>query len=107
MKFVEKLGFTPNPAIEEMEPDGFSVDISEENLGVLDSDLLVIFPIYVPAADVKDNDLFQQIPAVQDGRSIVFTDEQEDISSAFSLNSVLSIPYTIDQVVPLAADVLG
>lgn len=74
---------------------------------MLDSDLLVIFPIYVPAADVKDNDLFQQIPAVQDGRSIVFTDEQEDISSAFSLNSVLSIPYTIDQVVPLAADVLG
>lgn len=107
VKFVEKLGFTPNPAIEEMEPDGFSADISEGNLGVLDSDLLVIFPIYVPAADVTDNELFQQIPAVQDGRSIVFTDEQEDISLAYSLNSVLSIPYAIDKVVPLAAEALS
>lgn len=107
VKFVEKLGFTPNPEIEAMEPDGFSVDIAEENLNVLDSDLLVMFPIYIPATDVTDNELFKQIPAVEDGRAIVFTDGQEDISNAFSLNSVLSIPYAIDKVVPLAQEALS
>lgn len=104
VQFTEKLGFEANPAIDELEADGFSVSISEENIGVLDADLLVTFPIYLPASDVSDQELFQNIPAVQDGRYILFNDDQADIREAFSLNSVLSIPFAIDELTPMIAE---
>lgn len=106
VQFMQKLGFEPKPEIDELPGDGFSREISNENIGVLDADLLVTFPIYLPATDVTNQELFQKIPAVQDGRSIVFSDDQEDIRSAFSLNSVLSIPLAIDEMTPLIADSL-
>lgn len=104
VQFMENIGFEANPAIDELEADGFSVSISEENIGVLDADLLVTFPIYLPASDVSDQELFQNIPAVQDGRYILFNDDQADIREAFSLNSVLSIPFAIDELTPMIAE---
>lgn len=101
---MENIGFEANPAIDELEADGFSVSISEENIGVLEADLLVTFPIYLPASDVSDQELFQNIPAVQDGRYILFNDDQADIREAFSLNSVLSIPLAIDELTPMIAE---
>ena len=104
VQFMENIGFEANPAIDELEADGFSVSISEENIGVLDADLLVTFPIYLPASDVSDQELFQNIPAVEDGRYILFNEDQEDIREAFSLNSVLSIPFAIDELTPMIAE---
>ena len=68
---------------------------------------MVTFPIYLPVSDVTDQELFQKIPAVEDGRAIVFNDEQEDIRSAFSLNSILSIPFAIDEMTPLITEALN
>lgn len=98
---MQKMGIVLKPEIDELEGEGFSREISEENIGVLNTDIMVTFPIYLPASDVTDHELFQKSPAVQDGRSIVFTDYQEDIRSVFSLNSVLSIPYAIDELTPM------
>lgn len=101
VQFMQKMGIVLKPEIDELEGEGFSREISEENIGVLNTDIMVTFPIYLPASDVTDHELFQKSPAVQDGRSIVFTDYQEDIRSVFSLNSVLSIPYAIDELTPM------
>ena len=107
VQFMETLGFEAKPEIDELGGEGFSRDISDENLAVLDADLMVTLPIYLPVSDVTDQELFQKIPAVEDGRAIVFNDEQEDIRSAFSLNSILSIPFAIDEMTPLITEALN
>lgn len=102
VQFMEKLGFVQSPTIEGLTPDGFSVPISSEQLDLLESDLLVVFPIWVETSEVTSQPLFNAIPAVAEGRSVILDDEL--ISSAYSLGSVLSQKYAIDNVVPLLAD---
>lgn len=100
-KFLYKLGFVPNPPIEALKPEGFTVPISAEQLDLLDSDLLVVQPIGKTAADVRAVKLFGSIPAVEQGRYVILDDP--DIAKAFSLNSPLSIKYAVDAVAPLLA----
>lgn len=105
--FLTKLGFEQNPAVEDLEATGFSASISSENLDVMDSDLLVVFPIYVPASQVTDQAAYQNLSVVKEGRTVLFGDDQEDIRNAYSLNSILSVDYAIDQVVPLLSEAAG
>ncbi|SNS24730.1 iron-siderophore ABC transporter substrate-binding protein [Rhodococcoides kyotonense] len=100
--FMKKLGFVSNPTIDALPPKGFSVPISDEELSLLEADLVVIFPIQTSASDVTGNPLFQNIPAVQDGRSIVFEDPV--VAKSYSTNSILSTEYALDAVVPLLAE---
>lgn len=104
--FMQRLGFTQNPEIEELTPEGFSVSLPEEQLGLLEADLIVVFPIGVSASDVTGQALFEQLPAVQDGRAIVFDEDDEAIRLAYSANTVLSVPYALENVVPLLSDAL-
>ncbi|GAA2252637.1 ABC transporter substrate-binding protein [Streptomyces ruber] len=102
--FVEQLGFENNPEIEAEAGEGFSVTVSEENLQKLDADLMVMAPIGIDASKISDDPLYKALPAVKDGRDVVLDDS--DISQAFATNSVLSIGYALDKVVPLFADAL-
>ncbi|NLV79749.1 MAG: iron-siderophore ABC transporter substrate-binding protein [Rhodococcus sp.] len=106
VQFMQDLGFTNNPAVEAVDTDNFFIPISDENLGMLDADLLVVMPIYVDSSEVTDNPVFQQIPAVRDGRFLVL-DSGSDIADAISLDSALSIPFAIEQLVPQLADTVG
>ncbi|UYP17429.1 iron-siderophore ABC transporter substrate-binding protein [Rhodococcus sp. Z13] len=103
VQFLQDLGFVNNPAVEAMAGDNFFVPVSDENLGMLDSDLLLVLPIYVDSAEVTENPLFQQLPVVQDGRYLVL-DSGSDVANAISLNSALSIPFALDQLVPQLAE---
>ncbi len=47
--FLEQLGFTNAPAVQEQAAENFYVPISEEQLPLLDADLTVAFPIFVDA----------------------------------------------------------
>ena len=100
-RFLYRLGFVPNPAIEKERPDGFSVRVSTERLDLLDSDLLIVQPIGRTAEDVTKISTFQAIPAVRDGRYLIL--DQDDVRLAFSLNSPLSIRYALDTITPLLA----
>lgn len=100
--FMRKLGFVSNPVIDALPPKGFSVPISEEELNKLDADVVVIFPIQKASTEVTDNPLFQQIPAVRDGRSLVFDDPV--VAKSYSTNSILSAEYAVNTVVPLIAE---
>lgn len=107
VQFMSELGFNQAEAIEELTPEGFSAPVSQEQLGVLDADLLLVFPIYLPASEVTDQPEFQRLAPVEEGHAIVFdeTDETQDaIRNAYSLNSVLSVPFAIEEMVPLAAE---
>jgi iron complex transport system substrate-binding protein len=105
VEFMTRLGFVPNPQIASLPEVRFSHPVSEERLSVLDADLLVVFPIQRTAAEVNATPLFAAIPAVQAGRAIVFDDP--DVQKAYSTNSVLSIHFALDAVVPLVAERLS
>ena len=101
--FLENLGFVQSPTIAGLEANagGFSVDISSEQLDLLDSDLIVAFPIFIETTEITGDPLFQAIPAVADGRSVVI---DGDLASAYSLGTSLAVQYAIEELVPLIAD---
>lgn len=103
--FLEQLGFVQNPRIDELEPDatGFSVAISPERLDLLDADLVVAFPIFLDTAEITDDPLWQQVPAVEDGRAVVI---DGDLAAAYSLASPPAVEYAIDDVVPIIEEAL-
>jgi iron complex transport system substrate-binding protein len=102
--FVQRLGFTNNPKVEAKATEGFSIKVSQEQLDLLDADLTVMAPIGVDASTISDDPLFKAVPSVKAGRVVVFTDKK--LSSAFATDSILSIGYALDQVVPLFAAAL-
>ncbi|MFF0228387.1 iron-siderophore ABC transporter substrate-binding protein [Streptomyces sp. NPDC004629] len=102
VNFVQQLGFTNNPKVDAKAGSSFSVSVSEENLQMLDADLVVMAPIGIDASKISSDPLYKSLPAVEKGHSIVFDDK--NISQSFATNSVLSVGYAIDKVVPLFAD---
>ncbi|MGY1838682.1 MULTISPECIES: iron-siderophore ABC transporter substrate-binding protein [unclassified Modestobacter] len=103
--FMEQLGFVNAPAIQDLAGDNFFVNVSEEQLPLLDADLTVAFPIFVEAAQITDNPLWQQVPSVQEGRAVVLADTE--LTNAFSSASALGIQYALDNAVPLFADAVN
>ncbi|OON75585.1 iron-siderophore ABC transporter substrate-binding protein [Streptomyces tsukubensis] len=104
MDFVERLGFKSSPAIEAKAGSAFSVTVSRENLDLLDADLTVMSPIGLTAKKISGDPLYRAVPSVKAGRDVVFDDET--LSSAFATDSVLSVGYALDKVVPVFSDTL-
>ena len=102
--FMEQLGFTNSPAVQDLATDSFFVPVSEEQLPLLDAGLTVAFPIFVDAAQITDNPLWQAIPSVQAGHSVVLGDAT--LANAFSLATPQSIQYALENAVPLFAGAL-
>lgn len=100
--FVERLGFENNPKAEARAGEGFSVSVSKENLDMLDADLTVMAPIGIPATDISGDPLYKAVPSVKAGNDLVFDDK--DISQAFATDSILSVSYALEKVVPLFAE---
>lgn len=78
------------------------MSVSKENLDLLDADLTVMTPIGIPATDISDDPLYKAVPSVKAGNAIVFDDK--DISQAFATDSILSVSYALEKVVPLFAE---
>ena len=103
-KFMESLGLTQAPVVaENTKGNEFYIPWSDENLNQLDSD---IFISWVASEDVADtiaaDPLLSQIPAVKNG-SLVADADPTRVFSTSAIN-VLSIPYALDNVVPMIAD---
>jgi len=97
--FMEALGFEQNPQVAALPANsgGFSVDISTEQLDLLDADVVVAFPIFIPTADLTGDTAWTALPAVSQGRALVI---DGDTSSAFSLGTTLATSYALQQLVP-------
>ena len=103
--FMEALGFTNEAAIQDLAGESFSVSLSEEQVPLLDAPLTVVFPIFVDAAQITGNPLWQALPSVQAGHAVVL--EDETLTSAFSIGTPQGIQYALDNAVPLFADALS
>lgn len=104
-RFLAALGFVPAPGIASLGPsDGYFVEIAPEQAGLLDGDVLVMLadqPAQRQA--VAQDPVLQQVPVVVDGR-MVLTDL--DTRGAMTYNTVLSVPYALDRLVPQLAAAL-
>jgi iron complex transport system substrate-binding protein len=102
--FMEKLGFTNSPKVQDLATSSFFVPVSDEQLPLLDAGLTVAFPIFVDASQITGNPLWQAIPSVQAGHSVVLDDPV--LANAFSLATPQSIQYALTNAVPLFAAAL-
>ena len=101
--FATRLGFETKDEIEELADGSFYVSLSDEQLELLDADLTVVFPIGVDKNEITNNELFQKVPSVADGSSIVL---DQELSNAFSTGTIPSILWAIENVTPKFAEVL-
>ncbi|GAA1616231.1 iron-siderophore ABC transporter substrate-binding protein [Actinoplanes couchii] len=104
-EFMEKLGFVGAPELEKIKGENFSVQISAEQLNLLDADLNVVFMIGTTKQTLLDDKLFQAIPSVKAGHLVYL--EDKTISTAFASASVLGLRHAIDKAVPLFATAAG
>ncbi|GAA3293500.1 iron-siderophore ABC transporter substrate-binding protein [Arthrobacter citreus] len=103
-KFLTELGMVQAPVVDENAPDGeFYFPWANENANQLDSDVFVTWvQDDAAAASLGTDPLLGQIPAVKNG-GLVADSNAERIFSVSAIN-VLSIPYALDNVVPMIAD---
>ncbi|MFJ6247027.1 MULTISPECIES: iron-siderophore ABC transporter substrate-binding protein [unclassified Streptomyces] len=101
--FFSELGFTPKPEIDTLAKPGWNVaELSAEKLNVLDADLLVWVTSSTEANDrIKAEPLYKKLKVNQEKRDLFVPYQDPDIGAAFSFNTVLSIPYAIDEIEPL------
>jgi iron complex transport system substrate-binding protein len=103
--FMKNLGFTQSAAVDKAAGDNFAVSLSEENLDLLNADLTVILPIYVAASKAEADPLFQKVPSVANGHSIVI--DNQDIGNAFSMGTPAAIEWTLKRLPSQFAAKLG
>lgn len=89
IRLLESLGLVLGPEVAAMPADDYLVEVSAEMVAQLDADVLIL--------TAEPDDRLDTLPAVRRGSYIVL---DSDVEEAFSTSSVLSIPFTLDSVVP-------
>ncbi|MCU1528013.1 MAG: Iron complex transport system substrate-binding protein [Frondihabitans sp.] len=97
---LTKLGFVQNPKIAALKANstGFSVSISEENLDLIDSDVIVAFPIFIKESAITQDPAWKNLTAVTKDHAVVI---DGDLAAAYSLGTSLSREYALKHLVPL------
>ena len=106
-KFLTELGMVQASIVDENAPDDeFFFPWANENANQLDSDIFVTWvQDDAAAASLSTDPLLSQIPAVKNG-GLVADSNAERIFSVSGIN-VLSVPYALDNVVPMIADAVA
>ncbi|MEU8349418.1 iron-siderophore ABC transporter substrate-binding protein [Streptomyces sp. NPDC048845] len=101
--FFSELGFKLEPEIDTLAKPGWNVaELSAEKLDVLDVDRLVWVTSSTEANDrIKAEPFYRKLEVSQEKRDLFVPYQDPDIGAAFSFNTVLSIPYAIDEIEPL------
>ena len=100
------LGFDQPQAVRDLESQGFFASVSAEQIGALDADVSVLFPIGFTLQELQNDELIASLQVVADGRA-VFLDPAGDEVNAFSAASPLSIPVAIELMVPKLSEAAG
>ena len=102
-KFLTELGMVQAPVVDENAPaDAFYFPWADEDANQLDSDIFVTWVADdEAAASLAADPLLGQIPAVKNG-ALVADSDAERVFSVSAIN-VLSVPYALDNVVPMIA----
>ncbi|MEJ2885580.1 iron-siderophore ABC transporter substrate-binding protein [Actinomycetospora aeridis] len=104
---MDELGFRTPPQIEALAPQAagsFYVSLSGEQVGLLSSDLTVVFPINASADAIRTDPVLSRTPAAAAGHLVVLDDTTT--SNAFSSGSVPGTAAALDRAAPLFAQAL-
>lgn len=106
-RLMADLGFEMPEDLAAEAGDEFYVTLSAERANLLDVDVLVV--IAETDAEIealKTDAVFQQLPAMQDGR-VIYVLWDSDLAGALSFTSVLSLPYAIDELTPQLSEAVS
>jgi iron complex transport system substrate-binding protein len=105
VRFLEALGLTLSPRIDTGTATTFYNTYSRERINELEADVMLAFGQTPQALQgVKDDVLLQGLNVAKGGRIIYM--EDQNVSQALSMNTVLSLPYAIEGVTPALARVV-
>lgn len=103
LQFVEGLGFTVAPAVRQLEPGGDVATITDERLDLLDVDrLILLIDTGDPTqAQVEANPLYNRLAVARQNRTLFLPfSTPPPVGAALAFDTVLSIPYGIQHIVP-------
>lgn len=106
VQMLQELGLVLSPGAAALPSDNaFFVPVSFENLDVVDADVLITWHGDQAELDALNaNPLFARFAPVANGHHLAMVDRSFAI--ALSAPSVLSIPWSVDRLVPLLSEVL-
>jgi len=104
-RFMSDLGFIQPPEIADIAGEDFSADLSEEQTALLDVEALVwiVNDVAADAPKFDDQPLYANLAVHQEGRE-VFVANLDAVGGALSFQSVLSLPFLVDELVPQLAE---
>jgi iron complex transport system substrate-binding protein len=106
-RFFGRLGFVTPEEIDDQAGEEFYLQVSKENASLLDRDVLIWDQVsYVEGGkETLENDpIFSAFDTMEEGR-VVYT--LGDMEFAYAFQSVLSLPFVLDRIVPLLEEALG
>ncbi|MER2135608.1 MAG: iron-siderophore ABC transporter substrate-binding protein [Arthrobacter sp.] len=103
-KFLKELGMVQAPIVDENAPaDAFYLTWSPERANELDADLFVSWVADEAAKEsIMSDPLLSQIPALKNGGLVA--DSDNTLTLSISAANVLSIPYALDNFVPMLGE---
>ncbi|GAA2681967.1 MULTISPECIES: iron-siderophore ABC transporter substrate-binding protein [Actinosynnema] len=100
--FVKELGFTLKDEIGALAGEMNVAEFSEERMDLLEADRVIWLTSDLAAQErVKGVEAYQRLKVTTEKRDLFLTYMDPPIGASMSFNTVLSVPYGIDQVVPL------
>ncbi|HEX2313255.1 MAG TPA: iron-siderophore ABC transporter substrate-binding protein [Thermomonospora sp.] len=100
--FLAELGFTIPERINKEAGKLNGVEFGSERLDLLEVDRLVWLTTgKEPHERIRNDSVYRTLKVAKEGRDLFLTYQDPPIGGAISFNTVLSIPYAIDQLVPL------
>ena len=105
MIFMTELGFRPFEPVKALsKPENNVVEVTSERFDLFDADRLVWLNSDVGAESrVRADPVYGKLKVSAEKRDLFITYENPPVGAAISFNTVLSIPYAIEQLVPKLA----
>ncbi|HWS33648.1 MAG TPA: iron-siderophore ABC transporter substrate-binding protein, partial [Actinoplanes sp.] len=102
---LTKLGFTVPDTIVKAAGDEYAAEIGSEQLSLVDVDKLVFLTADAGTEKtVKADRVYSTLKVARDNRAVFLPYEEPPLGAALSFSTVLSIPYALDQMVPLLSE---
>jgi len=102
-RFMTSLGFTIPAEVDKLAGQEYGATISLERLDIVDTNALVWITLgEKEVSEQRSMPVYSKIKAAKEGRDIFLT-EDDPLYDALNFNTVLSIPFAIEKLVPLLA----
>jgi iron complex transport system substrate-binding protein len=100
-RLLTDLGFELSPEISKLFVEDYAGKISEEQVDLLDLDAVVWFAIEDEVEKLESNRAYASLDVHREGRDFIVVDTRPDQAyNAVGMQSVLSIPLSLDVLVP-------